>query len=44
MIRGRVIFVTEGRKKEVFDLFYGWLWDNGGFPSNIELFSMDMSV
>ena len=41
---GNVIFVTEGRKKEVFELFYGWLWDNGGFPGNIELFSMDMSV
>lgn len=25
-------------------MFYGWLWDNGGFPGNIELFSMDMSV
>jgi transposase len=25
-------------------LFYGWLWDNGGHPGNIELFSMDMSV
>ena len=41
---GNVIFVTEGRKKEVFELFCGWLWDNGGFPGNIELFSMDMSV
>jgi transposase len=25
-------------------LFYGWLWDNNGYPGNIELFSMDMSV
>lgn len=41
---GSVLFVTEGRKKEVFSDFYGWLWDNGGFPGNIELFSMDMSV
>lgn len=41
---GNVLYVTEGRKKEVFSEFYGWLWDNGGFPSNIELFSMDMSV
>lgn len=41
---GKVIFVTEGRKKDVFELFYGWLWDNGGYPGDIELFSMDMSV
>jgi transposase len=41
---GKVLFVTEGRKKEVFSLFYGWLWDKGGYPGNIELFSMDMSV
>jgi transposase len=40
---GNVLFVTEGRKKEVFSLFYGWLWDKGGHPGNIELFSMDMS-
>jgi len=40
---GAVLFVTEGRKKEVFSLFYGWLWDKGGHPGNIELFSMDMS-
>ena len=40
---GRVLFATEGRKKDVFDLFYGWLWDMGGLPSNVELFSMDMS-
>ena len=40
---GSVLFVTDGRKKEVFDLFYGWLWDKGGLPGNIELFSMDMS-
>lgn len=40
---GNVIFVTEGRKKEVFEKFYGWLWDKGGHPKNIELFSMDMS-
>ena len=41
---GKVLFVTERRKKEVFELFYGWLWDNGGYPGNIELFSMDISV
>ncbi len=40
---GTVLFVTEGRKMEVFDKFYGWLWDNGGHPGSIELFSMDMS-
>lgn len=40
---GTVLYVTEGRKKEVFSLFYGWLWDKGGHPGNIELFSMDMS-
>lgn len=40
---GTVLFVTEGRSKEVFDLFYGWLWDKGGFPGAIELFCMDMS-
>ena len=44
MDTGRVLFVTKGRKKEVFSLFYNWLWDKGGFPGNIELFSMDMSV
>jgi transposase len=41
---GQVLFVTDGRSQEVFSLFYGWLWDQGGHPSNIELFSMDMSV
>ncbi len=41
---GNVLFVTEGRKKEVFEDFYGWLWDNGGFPGDITLFSMDMST
>jgi transposase len=40
---GKVLFVTDGRGKEVFELFYGWLWDNGGHPGSIELFSMDMS-
>ena len=41
---GKVLYVTEGRKKEVFDEFYGWLWDHNGHPGNIEIFSMDMSV
>jgi len=40
---GTVIYVVEGRKKEVFSMFYGWLWDHGGHPGEIELFSMDMS-
>lgn len=40
---GRVLYVADGRKKEVFDQFYGWLWDHNGHPGNIELFSMDMS-
>lgn len=40
---GQVIYVADGRKKEVFDEFYGWLCDKGGHPGNIELFSMDMS-
>ena len=40
---GQVLFVADGRKKEVFDQFYGWLWDNNGHPGSIQLFSMDMS-
>lgn len=40
---GNVLYVADGRSKEVFDEFYGWLWDKGGFPGNIELFSLDMS-
>ena len=40
---GEVIYVTEGRKKEVFEEFYSWLWDHRGHPGEIELFSMDMS-
>lgn len=40
---GQVIYVAQGRKKEVFDEFFGWLWDMGGLPQHIELFSMDMS-
>lgn len=43
MDSGDVILVEEGRKKEVFDKLYGWLFDKGGHPKNIELFSMDMS-
>lgn len=41
---GDVILVLEGRKKEVFKKFYGWLFDKGGHPKNIDLFSMYMSV
>jgi transposase len=40
---GRVVYVTEGRKKEVFKELYGWLFDKNSHPSNIEIFSMDMS-
>lgn len=40
---GDVILVEEGRKKEVFQKLYGRLFDKGGHPSKIELFSMDMS-
>jgi transposase len=43
MDSGDVILVEEGRKKEVFSKLYGWLFDKGGHPKNIELFSMDMS-
>lgn len=40
---GDVILVEEGRKKEVFEKLYGWLFDKGGHPRKVELFSMDMS-
>lgn len=43
MDSGDVILVEEGRKKEVFQKLYGWLFDKGGHPKSIELFSMDMS-
>jgi transposase len=43
MDSGDVILVEEGRKKEVFGNLYGWLFDKGGHPGKIELFSMDMS-
>lgn len=41
---GNVLYVREGRKKEVFSDFRAWLVERGGTPENIELFSMDMSV
>jgi transposase len=41
---GDVILVEEGRKKDVFSKLYGWLFDKGGHPKNIQLFSMDMSA
>jgi transposase len=44
MDSGDVILVEDGRKKEVFSKLFGWLFDKGGHPKNIELFSMDMSV
>lgn len=40
---GEVILVEPGRKKEVFSKLYGCLFDKGGHPKNIDLFSMDMS-
>lgn len=40
---GQVIYVTEGRKKEVFEEFKNWLKLKGGHEENIEIFSMDMS-
>jgi len=40
---GNVIYVADGRKKEVFERFYGWLFDKGGHPEKIELISIDMS-
>ena len=43
MDSGDVILVEEGRKKDVFKKLYGWLFDKGGHPQKIELFSMDMS-
>jgi transposase len=43
MDSGDVILVEEGRTKDVFSKLYGWLFDKGGHPKNIELFSMDMS-
>jgi transposase len=39
----QVIYVAEGRKKEVFTSLYGWLFDKNSHPDSIELFSMDMS-
>jgi len=41
---GRVLFVDNGRKMDVFSSFYNWLFYKGGNPGEIELFSMDMSV
>lgn len=41
---GNVLYVREGRKKEVFQDFKDWLIKQGGAERNIELFSMDMSV
>jgi transposase len=40
---GQVIYVTEGRKKEVFEEFKNWLKLKGGQEENIKIFSMDMS-
>lgn len=40
---GEVIFVTQGRKKEVFEGFKNWLLSMGFTQERVELFSMDMS-
>lgn len=40
---GKVIFVTTGREKGVFDTFKDWLYEKGGCPRNISFISMDMS-
>ncbi len=40
---GAVIFVTKGRKKEVFEEFRDWLFSIGIDADSIQLFSMDMS-
>ena len=40
---GEVIFVTKGRKKEVFEEFRNWLLSVGLHEDCIEIFSMDMS-
>jgi transposase len=40
---GKVVYVTEGRKKDVFKELRDWLPGKNGSPSNIDAFSMDMS-
>lgn len=40
---GEVVFVTQGRKKEVFEGFKNWLLSMGFTQERVELFSMDMS-
>lgn len=40
---GEVVFVTKGRKKEVFEEFRNWLLSLGLESEHVELFSMDMS-
>ena len=40
---GEVVFVTPGRKKEVFEEFRNWLLSLGLEAEHVELFSMDMS-
>lgn len=40
---GEVVFVTPGRKKEVFEAFRAWLLSLGLEAQHVELFSMDMS-
>jgi transposase len=40
---GEVVFVTPGRKKEVFEEFKNWLRSLGLDTHHVEIFSMDMS-
>lgn len=40
---GEVVFVTQGRKKEVFEGFKNWVLSMGFTQERVELFSMDMS-
>ena len=40
---GEVVFVTPGRKKEVFEEFRNWLLSLGLKANHVQLFSMDMS-
>ena len=40
---GEVVFVTPGRKKEVFEEFRNWLLSMGLDAHHVRLFSMDMS-
>jgi transposase len=40
---GNVLYVIEGREKDVFDKFKDWFYLKGGNPRNLSFISMDMS-